>query len=168
MLTKNKQWQHKSVWHMRRNTTVKCNYHQWPKDVCTLSNSNIYLIKKNTSLAYKNCDKSKFLSLLWRFGPYLGHSLPSFLPPILFCAADFQLHIWSRETVSFCTLSSNLLRGLPSYLFPPKLTPKIFFGMWQSSILITWPAHFSIYIWTYVERTLANRNPFFTQHIIIY
>jgi hypothetical protein len=32
------------------------------KDVCTLSNSSIYLIKKNTSIAYKNCDKSKFLS----------------------------------------------------------------------------------------------------------
>jgi hypothetical protein len=92
------------------------------------------------------------LSVLWLFGPYSGYGLPNFLPPILFSAADFQFRTWSTAIASFCTLFSHLLRDLPTSLLPPKLPPKIQFGMRWSYKFITWPAHLSLFNRIYFER----------------
>jgi len=47
------------------------------------------------------------LPLLWHFGLYSGHGLPSFLPPILFCATKFHfIHVAGRMYPSLCYLST--------------------------------------------------------------
>jgi len=66
---------------------------------------------------YLSISLSVSLPLLWDFGLYSDHGLPNFLPPILFCATNFQFQICSRETVSFSTLSSHLLCRLPTSFF---------------------------------------------------
>lgn len=73
------------------------------------------------------------LSVLWLFGPYSGHGFPIFLPPILFSAADFHFHTWSRASASFSTLFSHLLRDLPTSLLPPKLPLKN--PLWNAMVL---------------------------------
>jgi hypothetical protein len=66
--------------------------------------------------------------------------------PILFSAADFHFRTWSRASASFCTLFSHLLRDLPTSHLPPKLPPKIHFGMRWSYKFITWSAYLSLFI----------------------
>jgi hypothetical protein len=69
---------------------------------------------------------------MWRFDPNSSYASPShvsFLQFGLFCAADFEGGIWSKETASFCTLSSQVLRGLSTELFLPEHSLKIYFEM---------------------------------------
>ena len=55
-------------------------------------------------------------------------------------------------SASSCTLSSHLLCGLPTSLFPLTLPLKTLFGMQWSSILTMWPTHLSLSIWIYIAR----------------
>lgn len=94
---------------------------------------------------YKLWSLSPLLSsLLWRVGLYSGHGLYSF-PPILLPPTSSFVYGAGRLCLSDCC-QSNLLRGLPTGLFPSKLPPKISFGIQYPAIFITWPAHLSLFI----------------------
>ena len=81
----------------------------------------------------------RYIYIPRRCGPYSGHGPLIFLPVILFGATDFRFRIWSRETASFCILSSHLLRGLPTDLFPPLRCSILPFFNVNSTLESTYP-----------------------------